>query len=650
MFSGSAIAELSWSAVPIGYSPTPEGRFIDGVVSWPLTWIELHNEDPRAFAEVDLNDRSSYYLGFKAATVLSWAKVTRGLSDHQGTLEHLAYGCTFSDTTRYFRGLLDDVSVPAAATRFLTNRPTVERMIDDDQRRVEGIPRVIANGFINDYEPLGGLKFRVSCADWIRRKGTRSRKSFQKWQPLVLPVDFDVNTTPQGVLNKPAPVIYGSLSSSTGAFAPIYTGIRLCSDAVDRSEFLIAAHACIGIPSDDEVYIDDVQVSAPDLAADWILPNTAAFIALFGQGYAEFNGRRYTTMYVTRAQAIALNLVTADELGPGTARLTINIDGIETVGDCTGTVITSLVQQCQHFAENPGDRPWNAQGWANDSPLTFSAISGLTLVDRESFALVDASVNLTGTGVIGFGGEAVGVLDVLARFCLNGDFQLGINRKGQLIAAYEPETEPDDLSSVNDVTNILADSLSIRDDVSSRFWNIQPYRYGEDYSGKTTGEPIFVNGVRIVPPNSERWQSVLDGNIEIRDATSIANYDQEIEGPSLDFHFLRSATDALAVAGRRLNRYLNPLRTVTFTVPLSGTSIDLGDLFTLSAIDGMTATGWTDRPLRCVRHELDPNANTVTIEAYDLRRVVATRTLGDETDDTAEVLGDETDGSAMVLH
>ncbi len=96
--------------------------------------------------------------------------------------------------------------------------------------------------------------------------------------------------------------------------------------------------------------------------------------------------------------------------------------------------------------------------------------------------------------------------------------------------------------------------------------------------------------------------------------------------PNLDLYFLRNGTDALAIVTRRLERYKNPLRVASLTVPLSGTSIDLGDVFYLQAIDGIGPDGYTaadPRPYRCTRHELDPNANTTTIEGYDIERVLS---------------------------
>lgn len=624
MYSGSPIGGAPISAVLdatiADVEPPVQPTFIDGTVSYPLTWIEWHNEDPHAYAEVDLNDRASYYMGYKRATVIQggWAKVTRGLSDWQGQIEHLVFGALHSDTDRRFRGQLGD----GESTRFLTNRPRVVRMIDDEERRIEGTPRVVANGFLIDYSTIGGLKFSETCSDFVRRKHSRQRKSLQHWHPLIRVEDFDPNTTPQDALNKPGPVIYGALTSSTGAYAPIYTGIRLCPDAVYRSEFLIACHACKGIPT-GEIYIDGVQVAASPTI--FTVPFTAEWTAaLFPHaGYFEINGFRYFTMYVDRAAAIALNLVTADELSLGSARLTINIQGIESVGDGTGSLITSLVLQCQHFAENAlaPNRPFNTQAWVGIAPLYFSAIPELTYVDRASFADVDGLVGLDGAGVIGWAGEGVGDLDVLARFCLSGDFEVGFSRLGQLIASREPDSAPVDPEDLDDVKNILAETLTIRDNVTARFFNIQPYRWGQFYDRSVDGGEIFEGGVRLVIPSHGGWQSTKDGETDLRDAASISNYDQEVAASSLDLYFLRNSTDAQAIAQRRLDRYKNPLRVVSLEVPLSGTNVDLGDVFTVTAIEGISDSGWTDRPLRCTRHELDPNQNTVTLDAYDIQRV-----------------------------
>lgn len=758
----------------------------DGFTTEKLTWIEHHGDTPHAFAETPLNDRASYHLGFKAGTVLQWARITRGLSDYQGRLEHASAGAVFSDTDRYWRDLVD--------SEFLPNRPQLYYMIDDERRRLEGVPRLVFNGFCADYAPEQDLTFRVTSCDWLKKTFTRNRRSQQKWQPLIREEDFDVNTTPQDVLNRPGPVVYGRLSdedeqtvsdssratgylpdpasvtpsatgspanpvtkrfyftglnaiygdpmirpwsdhrgetyyisvdqevpdeqeirdqghsgtasvyvefeiacddaaavrvymgdehgenivglgyaepmggspdafvfsygrnpstgdplvpvtfpskpplrnntyipgtltggnvttdTGSGAYALVYTGLRLCPDDVYRCEFLAACNANKDILS---VYQGGVRLSDAEVAANFLVPATTEWDAVWPQSrYIAVNGRRYSTVYVDRAYAIAQGLVTSNELGQGDTLLTINLEGIETVGDGTGTLITSPVLQAQHFAQNPGNRPWNAQGWVNTAPFTFSARPDLELVDRTSFAAVSALVNKTAAIVFGFKGEEIGSVDALARWCVSYDFDLGFNRKGQLIATYEPSSVPADVQTFTDVINITERSCSVRDEVGSLFFNVIPYRWGPDYSGRTRTTETVVRGQRIVVKDAGGWQSVAEGEDDVRDATSITNYDQDVARPVLDMHAVRDAATASDVLDRVLTRYKNPLRIVQFTVPLSGTSVDLGDVFKVSSVEGISASGWTDRALRCIRHELDPNNLTVTVTAYDLDRVL----------------------------
>lgn len=193
----------------LSFTTSGEHEFIDGEVSYPLAWLELtkRDGDMKPFAEVDLNDAPSYYGGYKAPWVKRFFGITRGLSDRDGQIEHLTFGALFADTVRYFRELLADV-----VNKYLTNRPLVERFIDDEDRRVEGLPRIAAVGFVNDYAPREDLQFELKGADWLKKKYSRKRQAQQSWQPLILAEDFP--ECPEETVNTPAPVIYGSLGLS----------------------------------------------------------------------------------------------------------------------------------------------------------------------------------------------------------------------------------------------------------------------------------------------------------------------------------------------------------------------------------------------------------------------------------------------------
>lgn len=196
----------------LSFTTAGEHQFIDGEVSYPLAWLELTKRDGNMtpFAEVDLNDAPDYYGGYKAPWVTRFHGITRGLSDRVGEIEHLAFGAHFGDTAnRYFRALLDD-----PVNQYLTNRPLVERFIDDEDRRIEGLPRIAAVGYVNDYAPDEDLQFDLKGADWLKKKFSRKRKAQQSWQPLVTAEDFP--NCPEETLNTAAPIIYGPLGL-TGA-------------------------------------------------------------------------------------------------------------------------------------------------------------------------------------------------------------------------------------------------------------------------------------------------------------------------------------------------------------------------------------------------------------------------------------------------
>lgn len=202
----------------LSFTTLGEQVFIDGNVSHPLTWITLTKRDEtrHPYAEVDLNDAPHYYDGYKRPRVNRFLTISRGLSDRDGQIEHLTFGAVLSDiktdrfdADREFRELLDDVT-----NKYLTNRPLEEWFIDDEDRRIEGLARLAAVGFVNDYAPRANLQFEINGADWLKKKFSRKRKAQQSWQPLITVEDFP--DCDEDTLNTPAPIIYGSLGL-TGA-------------------------------------------------------------------------------------------------------------------------------------------------------------------------------------------------------------------------------------------------------------------------------------------------------------------------------------------------------------------------------------------------------------------------------------------------
>ena len=196
--------------------PTPEAVFLDGRVSYPLCWLEYTDRvgDRHVFAEVDLNDRLWYYGGYKAPWVVDFRAITRGISDPTGQLEHLSFGARLSDTTWFFRGQLAD-----PARRYVANRPLVERMIADEDRRAELTPRIIAVGYAKSPQVLPSLQVDLPGTDWIAKKFIRKQRQEEDWIARVTAADFP--TAASQVLDQTIPILYGEVSDETASGATL---------------------------------------------------------------------------------------------------------------------------------------------------------------------------------------------------------------------------------------------------------------------------------------------------------------------------------------------------------------------------------------------------------------------------------------------
>lgn len=424
-------------------------------------------------------------------------------------------------------------------------------------------------------------------------------------------------------------VATSSVDLGHGDYLPIYVGIETV-DGLPHHKALVCRGAVFAIT---ELYVDGFpQHIATDstqagVGGIWKIPGYAGWNALFADPFEDINGTRYTVIYgkagfpgPDRLTGETTSAAPGADPGPLAVGVTLNVWGFETVGDGSGELITSLPQQQKHFLRNflaPDTPPLT--DWLTSCP-TFAHEPTLDLVDETTFDVVEeiwaevdeaggSPAGIEGGFVIGANGEFITALDVLAQFHVSGDWNGTFTRKGQFAISMEPATAPLDPVSIDDIINITADSFSIKDLVQTEFFNILPYVHTRDYTGRT----------------KSGWFSTEDGEVDVRDGTSITNYDQERESPVFELQMLRKQTAATVVPltmGRKLARYKHPLRTAACTVPLSGTQIEVGDIFQFSHIEGIGPTGWSDRLVRTTRHELDPNLDRVRLEVYDVQAIL----------------------------
>ncbi len=183
---------------------------------------------------------------------------------------------------------------------------------------------------------------------------------------------------------------------------------------------------------------------------------------------------------------------------------------------------------------------------------------------------------------------------------MSGDFDLAFSRKGQLIASAEPIASVSVADRTTELLSIHESSFTITDEVESNFFNILPYSHTIDFTAK--------------------GETHTD---ELKDDASIGDY-QEVRLSSewiMSFCRVTSAQQAATLVdslARKLARFRDPRRRVTFTLSLEGLNHDLGDVLSITHVEGVSDTGWLDHLVRCVRHEVDPTDGTVVLDCYDI--------------------------------
>jgi hypothetical protein len=385
-----------------------------------------------------------------------------------------------------------------------------------------------------------------------------------------------------------------------GAYRPIAVGVEEIAGVI-WWQFLICQGAIADVIG---VYVNGVRVPDSEFGVRMLCPHKPGYPG--GVEYRVINNTRYSILYVDGPYGN--NHVNGDQ------QITMNVKGYEAIGDGTGAVVKSLVAQRKLFMLNflAPDTPVGDANWATTSPV-FAHLPTVPLVDVGTYHGAEARLaTRMGNGlpyeggvVIGAGGELVGALDALAWFSVSADVDSYFNHRGSECLTTEPVfiSEVASLAPVNDVVNIVDGSFTIEDDSIGDFFNILPFVHTKDYSGRSGSE----------------WR--FEG--EARSEASIVAYDQERASNRWDLYACRADTiqGALTVTdvmARKRARYQDPRRTVTFSVPLSGMSYEVGDVLPLTHVEGIGADGWEGHFVRVLRHELMISGGRTLLTCYDL--------------------------------
>jgi hypothetical protein len=570
----------------------------------PIVWVEVETD---AGTKVYAKTGVALDGTFKEARLLAISNIDRAISDQSGRFTTSHMTVTLADMDRVLRGL--------AASGTLLNKRVDVYVASAAQLRAAATPRRIASMQIRDFTPQPDLTFTLELEDQMGATLGEFGAPLLVPQRLFTLADFP--NLPAALIGQSVPIAYGLLSdealggTAIGVVPCIYVGARRLSDGKDWDEYVVCGHAVAAVQSWFASDLSDVAVYDPASGghgprptkmstdtegSEFLIPGHAGWTSVLGaNSYRDYNGNRYTVIYATGQRSKdAIN---------GDVPMSINIGGIESNGDGTGTMIDSLPRQVAHLISNFILQNYTSGAWSIPVVNGYTRVSTSTFETVKTASEARVSGGYLGAFLLGAGGSQQTIAETLSRLCQDGDFDLLVNRHGQICASMVYPLNPI-VKAFTDVTDIAKQSFSVRRKFEYLVNRIT-YHYQKN----------FIPDSR---PWSARtgagWYSDITGTPPTASNSSSITAVRETRTLDLPMSSLRSMATAVNVVDSLLGRRaFGPIYSA-FQTGLCGLDVELGDLITVTHFAGMDASGWTNKKLRVERIAVDLDKLTVELE------------------------------------
>lgn len=438
--------------------------------------------------------------------------------------------------------------------------------------------RTFYEGKIDDFG-AGEYSFRILCKDRLWTLPENPTTGF------INETDFP-NALPEH-LGRPLPLCYGTHAVTAAEDARDRGGWPTSFVDVTSTErvFLIARHPVKAI---NEVYgfIDSIGSQELTETTDYVAyPN------------ALLNGEKMAYVKLT-ASGFAKITDTNGRLGV----LTVNVQGREDAGDGTGTVLTNPIDILEDLFDNYLGAP----------PRNGTKFDEARLVAEER-AYVAAGGYLEVQPTDSFLSDLLNSFNIRTYYDKDGLIAVDI---------FNPPGPGETLSKIKEEWDVLSDSYSI--DVLADLQGAEDAQIVNDIDYST----------------KRHWsRGHMQAADVAQDADSIALYGSKkftLETPWGD------SNSAFDLAQRLIFQFRNPVKNITFTMPLRGLLFDLTDQFDFTHVHG----AFTDRQFEIIEHAFDPQGLTVSLRAKDVEAITQNGFFLDDED--ARTL--QSDGTAAVTN
>lgn len=384
-----------------------------------------------SYSDEEMLCPAEWYGGYKEARLLSAGDAERPLSDAlSGAPLPSTFRFSLDDSDGRFREQFVD-----PVDRYWSEALSF-RMTSRANRAVLGTPFTAFHGFVIDAQPVFPRAWEFTLADVITH-GIVSEELNVPWRKIgdgFLPLLDAVSDRLDR--EQAEPILYGRFTRTTDEESPpsppagypvlpIYLGLQTV-DGGQNHCWLVAGHACTSIT----IQVDGVDT--PE-GSDWLIATQANWISAFGAPYVDYTSvsgvdRRYSLIYgsVDSEDAEACSL--------GDKQLTALVEGIEDVGDGSGSLITDYYDQYKHFCinfvVNRGPFGYMSGNWLTNPPWNVTGAT-TTMVDEDSFDTVGDIAEerriggLQGAAAIGMSGGGVNVRQILANWNISGFVRSG---------------------------------------------------------------------------------------------------------------------------------------------------------------------------------------------------------------------------------